>query len=240
MPSIIEQEKPVATTSPRTSRAWGVSGIAAAIGSFASVFLSMTLSPEYIRGGVITADAINAGLMAQRPVMIAFHVITLASALLLVVFAAGLQRRLRAALAEHSLAPVIAFAGLMLVVTAQVLGTGLDTEFLFGISDTAINLPGDIGFYSHWIATIPWLWAGGGLSALAVGVAQRSGAVPAWIGTTGFILGALTLLLALSPLQYMAAAPGALWLLVTSVGFVAGDVRHRSATDPADAHPSLP
>ncbi len=222
MSSSIEKAVPV-SRSHASSRAWGVSGIAAAIGSFASVFLSMTLSPEYIRGGVITAEDIDAGLMAQRPVMIAFHVITLASALLLVIFAAGLQRRLREALPEHSLVPVIAFAGLMLVVGAQVLGTGLDTEFLFGIGDTAINLPGDIGFYSHWIATIPWLWAGGGLSAIAVGVAQRGGAVPTWIGRTSFVLGTVTLLLALSPLQYMAAGPGALWLLVTSGGLVADD-----------------
>lgn len=123
----------------------------------------------------------------------------------------------------------IAFAGVMLVTVAQVLGTGLDTEFLFGIGDTAINLPSDIGFYSQWSATIPCLWVGGGLSALAVGAAQRGGDLPAWIGRSSFVLGGLTLLLALSPLQYMAAGPGAVWLLLTAAGLAIGDRTHRSA-----------
>lgn len=208
-------------------RLWAVSGLFAAIGSIASVFLSMSLSPEYIRGSVITSEAINAGLMDRRPLLIAFHVVTLASALLIVVFAAGLHRRLHASTGAQSTAPLIAFAGLLLVAAAQVLGSGLDTEFLFGIDDTAINLPGDIGMYSHWIATIPWLWAGGGLAALAVGVASRAGAAPRWIGITGFAFGGTTVLLALSPLQYMAALPGSLWLLVTALGFAVGD-RHAS------------
>lgn len=227
MSHTIHQPPATAAGSGRASRLWGVAGIVAAVGSFLSVYLSMTLSPEYVPGHVITADEIDAGLMAQQPTMIAFHIVTLASGLLLVVFAAGLHRRLRAALPPHALAPTVAFAGLMLVVVAQVLGTGLDTEFLFGVGDTAITLPSDIGFYSHWIATIPWLWVGGGLAALAVGVAQRSGGVPAWIGVVSAILGGLTVLVALSPLQYMAVGPGALWLLVVATGFVAGDRAHR-------------
>lgn len=217
------------TAADRASRAWAAAGLVAAIGSFASIFLSMMLSPEYVRGSVITPEVIDTSLMTQRPVIIAFHIVTLASGLMLVVFAAGLHRRLRTALPAQSLIPTVALAGLMLVVVAQLFGTGLDTEFLFGIGDTAINLPSDIGFYSHWIATIPWLWAGGGLAAVSVGMARRSGAVPGWIGVVSFVLGALTLLVALSPLQYMAAVPGALWLLVASIGFLAESRR--------EAHP---
>ncbi|PRA82424.1 hypothetical protein [Microbacterium sp. MYb66] len=216
---------PSALTGTPRPRLWAVTGALAAIGSIVSVFLSMSLSPEYIRGSVITSEAINAGLMDKRPLLIAFHIATLASGLLVVIFAAGLHRRLHATTGPQSIAPLVAFAGLLLVAAAQVLGSGLDTEFLFGVDDTAINLPGDIGFYSHWIATIPWLWAGGGLAALAVGVASRAGAAPRWIGVTGFALGGLTLLLALSPLQYMAALPGSLWLLVTALGFALGDRR---------------
>ncbi|WP_460773720.1 hypothetical protein [Microbacterium sp. GXF7504] len=221
------------TTSPahtRTQRPrlWALSGILAGVGSIASVYLSMTLSPEYVPGSVITPDVINDGLMAERHVMIAFHVVTVATAVLVLLFGAGLQRRLREALPAASLVPTVAFAGMLLVTVAQMLGTGLDTEFLFGTADTAINLPSDIGFYSHWIATIPWLWLGGGIAALAVGAAGRGRAVPRWISVTGLLLGGLTLFVALSPLQYIAAAPGALWLLVTAIGFAVGDRAHRA------------
>lgn len=218
----------VSPTSTTPSRLWAVVGILAALGSFASVYLSMTLSPEYVEGRQITSEDINASLAEDLPVLIAFHVVTLTSGLLLLVFAAGLQRRLREALPPHALAPTIAFAGLLLVTVAQMLGTGLDTEFLFGTSDVAINLPSDIGFYSHWVATIPWLWVGGGVAGLAVFAAQRSAAVPGWIGVTSLLLGALTVLLGVSPLQYLAAGPGALWLLIVSVGFAAGDRAHRA------------
>lgn len=215
------------TSVPAPTRSWAVFGVIAAVGSLVSVFLSMTLSPDYVAGTVITPEQIDAGLAEKRLVMIAFHVVTLASGLLMVVFAAGLRRRLRSTLTGDSLPPTVAFAGLSLVSVAQMLGTGLDTEFLFGVADTAINLPSDIGFYSHWIATIPWLWAGGGLAALAVGAAGRSGAVPRWIGLTSTGLGTLTVLLALSPLQYLAAAPGVIWLLAVSIGFLVGDRAHR-------------
>ncbi|WP_308799246.1 hypothetical protein [Agromyces silvae] len=215
-----EQATTVVAGRRRPTRTWAAAGIAAAVLSFASVFLSMMLSPEYIPGSVITAADIDAGLQAKLPVLIAFHIVTAASALLVVVFAAGLHRRLATPLPDRSTVPLIAFAGLLLVAVSQLLGSGLDTEFLFGIGDTAINLPSDIGFYSHWIATIPWLWAGAGLAALAIAVARREGAVPAWLGVTSLVLGALTVLIALSPLQYMAAGPGILWLLVVSIGFM--------------------
>jgi hypothetical protein len=225
--SLPETKSSIPTAGRSPGRAWAVVGIVAAIGSFVSVFLSMMLSPAYEAGSVITPEQISAELVEKQPILIAFHIVTLGSGLLLVVFAAGLHRRLREALPAGALAPVVALSGLLLVSVAQVLGSGLDTEFLFGVGDTAIMLPSDIGFYSHWIATIPWLWVGGGLAAVTVGVAWRGGGVPAWIGVTSFILGGLTLLLALSPLQYMAAGPGALWLLLASAGFALGDRRAR-------------
>ncbi|MDR5698870.1 hypothetical protein [Agromyces aerolatus] len=220
-PTAVESEASAQAERGRPARAWAIGGAVAALGSFTSVFLSMMLSPEYIPGNVITADDINAGLQAQLPVLIGFHIVTLGSAMLVVVFAAGLHRRLAAALPDRSSLPLIAFAGMLLVAAAQVFGSGLDTEFLFGVADTAINLPSDIGFYSHWIATIPWLWVGAGLAALAVGVAARARAVARWLGGTSLALGGITVLVALSPLQYMAAGPGILWLLVAAIGFAA-------------------
>lgn len=211
------------TVPPGTTRHWATAGILAGVASLASVFLSLSLSRPYEEGSIVTPTLIEAGLEDKRPLLVAFHVATVAAALLLVVFAAGLRRRLRSSRIPQALAPDIAFAGLLLVAAAQLLGSGLDTEFLFGTGDHAVNLPEDASTYSHWIATIPWLWAGGGLAGLAVGVAARAGTVPRWLGTTGFVLGGLVVLIALSPLQYLAALPGALWLLVTAAGFAARD-----------------
>ena len=55
--------------------------------------------------------------------------------------------------------------------------------------------------------------------ALALFVASRRGVVPRWIGLVGLVLGGLTVLLGVSPLEYMAGVTGALWLLVTALGF---------------------
>ena len=47
--------------------------------------------------------------------------------------------------------------------------------------------------------------------------ALRHGATSRWIGWVGAVLGGVTLLLGISPLQYMAGMTGPLWLLVTAV-----------------------
>lgn len=220
------------TAPPRTTRHWAAAGVLAGVASLASVLLSLALSRPYEEGSIVTPALIEAGLEDKRPLLVAFHITTVAAALLLVVFAAGLRRRIRSSRAPQALAPDVAFAGLLLVAAAQLLGSGLDTEFLFGIGDKAVNLPEDASTYSHWIATIPWLWAGGGLAGLAVGVASRAGVVPRWVGGVGFVLGGLVVLIALSPLQYLAALPGGLWLLVTAFGFAASDRRQLPSAQP--------
>jgi len=227
MSSSVQYARVGSQSRSRGSSSWAVAGIIAGIGSFASVFLSMMLSPDYIPGSVMTPERMDAEYVGNQPVMVAFHIATVVSALLVVVFAAGLHRRLRQGPVQDALAPMVAFAGLLLLAAAQVLGSGLDTEFLFGVGDSAINLPSDIGLYSHWVATIPWLWVGGGLAALAVGAARRSAAVPRWIQVTSFVLGGLTVLIGISPLQYMSALPGTIWMVVVATGFVLGDRIHR-------------
>jgi hypothetical protein len=50
--------------------------------------------------------------------------------------------------------------------------------------------------------------------------ALRHGAYARWLGWTSAILGALTTLLAISPLQYMAGMVGPVWLVVISVALL--------------------
>ena len=100
-------------------------------------------------------------------------------ALLLLVFAAGLRRRLAAlAPARSSLLPQVAASGLRLVSVAGLLwAPALTTEFVFGVQDPGLLVPETAVFFGHWIGTVPWVWAGAGVAALAVGA--RRPLVPA-------------------------------------------------------------
>jgi hypothetical protein len=144
-------------------------------------------------------------------------------ALLMVVFAAGLFGRLKAAVGVTT-STVVALAGLLGTAVVSVLGAGLDTEFMMSLSFDRDSIDDyNIAHYNHWIGTIPWLWVLAGLSGLALFAIARSGGVPRWIGRVGLVLGGLTALLGVSPLEYMSGVTGALLVLVTAIGFTAGD-----------------
>ena len=88
--------------------------------------------------------------------------------------------------------------------------------------------------YNHWIGTIPWNLVLVGLSGLAVYAASRHGAVSRGLGRTGLVLGGLSVLVAIAPLQYMAGATGGLWILITGVVFFAGDKAFRAGSAAVD------
>ena len=212
---------------PRTSRAWALAGIGAGLAGIGTVVTSGMVNAVYDEKLQGDTAGIAAKLSEQTGPMFAFHIITLVGAVLMVVFAAGLFRRLRAGLGEAALAPLIAFAGLFGTAVVSVIGTGLDTEFIMGfVSDQEID-PGNAVMFNHWIGTVPWCWVLAGLAGLALFTAHRAGAVARWIGLVGLMLGGLTLLLGISPLQYMAGMTGPLLVLVAAVGFFLGDRAHR-------------
>ena len=66
----------------------------------------------------------------------------------------------------------------------------------------------------------PWLWGGAGLTGLALFRAVRQGAYASWLGWTSLVLGGLTALFMVSPLQYMAGMTGPVWLVVVSLGLL--------------------
>jgi hypothetical protein len=107
---------------------------------------------------------------------------------------------------------------------ACLLGTGFTTELLFGLGHLDELVPEYAVVGAHWMGTIPWLWAGVGVSALAVASALlRHGAGPRWIGWVSVVLGGLTALFGVSPLQYMAGFTGPVWVLIAAAGFAFGD-----------------
>ncbi|RYP85400.1 hypothetical protein EKO23_12680 [Nocardioides guangzhouensis] len=215
-------------TPRRTSRSWAVAGIGAGLAGVGTIVASGMVNAVYDPDLAGDPAGIQARLADQTGAMYAFHTFTAVGAVLLLVFAAGLHRRLRAVLPE-SIAPTLALAGLAGTAVVSILGSGLDTEFMMGLTQDDVIQPANAAMYNHWIGTIPWLWTLAGLAGLALFSAYRRGGMPRWIGLTGVVLGGLTVLLGVSPVQYMAGMTGPLLVLVTAIGFTVGDRAHRAA-----------
>ena len=212
---------------PRVSRSWAVAGIGAGVAGIGTIVTSSMVNAVYDEKLQGDSAGIAEKLADQTTQMLAFHTFAMLGAVLTVVFAAGLFRRLYAALGAGSIAPLVAFGGLLGTAVVSVIGTGLDTEFIMGfLGDQEID-PANAVMYNHWIGTVPWVWVLAGLAGLALFTAGRANAVPRWIGIVGLVLGGLTVLLGISPLQYMAGMTGPLWLLVTAAGFCFGDRAQR-------------
>ncbi len=210
---------------PGAARAWAWTGVAAGVLGVTSIQASMALSSnwEAVAGD---ADAMVADLGTRGGTLLLFHTTTIVCALLLLVFAAGLKRRLDGQAPAGSLLPTVAGWGLVLTSVAGLLGSGLDTQFMFAVQDPSMMVAESGAFYGDWVATIPWLWVGAGLAGVSVGLAAlRHGAAPRWIGVVGLALGGIALLAGVSPFQYLAGFVAPVWVLVTALGFALGDRR---------------
>ena len=209
------------TRSEPTGRGWVLAGLGAGVLGIAGVVASGMVDAVYDPDLAGDPDAITARLSDQVPQVLAFHTATMLSCVLLVLFAVGLHRQLQRRTGPDSLVPGVAAAGLGLVAVAQLLGAGLTTEFALGlVDDPGQLLPESAVFFNHWIGTIPWLWGGAGLTGIALARAARLGAYARWLGWASLVLGGLTALFMVSPLQYMAGMTGPVWLVVVSLGLL--------------------
>lgn len=211
----------VATSHPPSrsaeGRGWVYAGIGAGFAGITAIVGSSMSNAVYDPDLAGDAAGITEKMGEQTTALLVFHVGAMVAALLLVVFGAGLRRHLARRLPDGALAPQIAATGLMLVSVALLMGSALNTEFIFGLMDSDLLVPETAVLYGHWVGTVPWVWAGAGLAALAVGHAGRTQqAVPRWLMWVSLVLGVLTTLLAISPLQYMAGMTGPLWLLIVA------------------------
>ncbi|PZF80607.1 hypothetical protein [Jiangella anatolica] len=208
-------------------RAWAYAGILAGLAGVAGIQASASITAVYDEDIDGDAPAILEKLRDFVPNIVVFHLTTMVATVLLVVFAAGLRRRLKAQAPADSLLPDVAAFGLLLTSVAGLLGAGLNTEFVFALSDDGAALVPEVAvMFGHWIGTVPWLWVGAGITGAALAVAAlRHAAAPRWIGWVATVLGGLTLLLGISPLQYMAGFTGPALVLVVALGFAWGDRR---------------
>ena len=203
------------------SRRWQLAGLGAGLAGIGSIVGSSMTGAVYEKGIEGDAVAITDRLAEMTNQILFFHTATMISCALLVVFAAGLARDLRQRLGSDSLHPQVASSGLMLVAVALLMGAGLTTEFVFGVSDPTQIVPEAAVFFGHWIGTIPWLWGSAGLTGIVVAIAAlRHGAYARWVGVVSVVLGGLAALFFVSPLQYMAGMVGPLWLTIFSVALI--------------------
>ncbi|GAA1912785.1 hypothetical protein [Nocardioides marmoribigeumensis] len=229
----VRSDVPAGTDEARTprhgSRLWAVAGVGAAVLGGVTTVSSSMVDAVYNPDIVEHDTGIIADLKGDVVAMFVMHHALTFGAVLMLVFAAGLHRRLRQ-VAPDSLAPMIAFAGLAGTSVVSILGAGLDTEFMTPLAtgDRPFS-ESSAAMFNHWTGTIPWLWTLAGLAGPAIWSVARRGGAPRWIGRVGLVLGGLTVLAGVSPAEYMAIVPGVLWLLATSLGFLLGDKQHRAA-----------
>ncbi len=207
---------------------WALAGVGAAVlGAVTTVSSSMVdavYNPDIVQNDV----GIIADLKGDVVAMFVMHHALTFGAVLMLVFAAGLHRRLRQ-VAPDSLAPMIAFVGLAGTAVVSIMGAGLDTEFMTPLATGERPFSeSSAAMFNHWTGTIPWLWTLAGLAGLAIFSVARQGGAPRWIGRVGLVLGGLTVFAGVGPAEYMAILPGVLWLLATSLGFLLGDKQHRA------------
>ncbi|TNM40440.1 hypothetical protein FHP29_10325 [Nocardioides albidus] len=206
---------------------WALAGLGAGLAGVGVMVSSSMVDAVYDPKLQGDADAISEALGDLVPQMLAFHLSAMTGAVLMIVFAAGLFRRLKATTPADSVLPLVAFSGVLITAIMLIVGAGLDTEFIFAASDPDMVVPEDAAMFNHWIGTIPWCWGLLGLSGIALFGAARHGGLPKWLGLVGLVGGGLTLLLGISPLQYMAGMTGPIGLIVIALGFLAGDKAFR-------------
>lgn len=204
---------------------WAYAGVVAGLAGVLSIGASLSVSAVYDTENLGNAEKIVAALKETTNNLLVFHVATMVAAVTLLVFAAGVRRRLAGQTRPSSILPDVAAAGLTLTAVACLMGSALDTEFIFGVNAPKGELVPEVGaLYGHWVGTVPWLWVGAGLAGVAIAAASlKQGAAPRWIGWVGAILGGLTLVAGVSPLQYMAGFTGPIVVLLIALGFAFGD-----------------
>ena len=205
---------------PAARRGWARAGLAAGVIGLAAFMSSGGMAvPEDALAD--NADALRE--LADRGTWVwLFQSLMSAAALGLVVFGAGLKRRLDEQEPVGSLTGTVAFVGTLLAAALCLVGGGISTELfwqLLAANDDITSVDPDtvaanLAIYN----TMGWVWAGVGLSAGAVAVAGlRHDSVGRKLAWFSAVMAGLVGLLQLIPLQYLAALPAALWLIVVGV-----------------------
>ena len=210
----------ILTSESPTSRRWLTAGVVAGLAGIGSIVASSMTGAVYEDDIAGDAVAITDRLSEMVPQILLFDTATMVSALLMVVFAAGLYRQLRGRARRRQPAP-----RRRLDRPGADLGGpdhGLGSHHRVRVRSRSAGLAGARdGRLLRPLARHHPVALGRGRPDRRLDGGRRApryGAYARWIGWTSAVLGGLALLFAVSPLQYMAGMVGPLWLTIATLG----------------------
>jgi hypothetical protein len=200
-------------------KGWARAGLLAGIGSFAFFLLPATALSTSTDSYADNADVL-AELEGKAGWVWAFQTGGVALALLLVIFAVGLRRRLAGQEPAGSLVPDLSAIGLILMAVMTLVGTGISTELFHALRHTDEVDPDTVSAQLAIFNTMAWVWAGGLLTTGAIVAAARHGSVSRRLGRFSAVMSGLIVLTQVLPFQYLAVLPMAIFLIVTGIAMV--------------------
>ncbi|WP_432986237.1 hypothetical protein [Dactylosporangium sp. CA-233914] len=206
-------------TTTTNSRAWAFAGALGGIAGLVGLFLGSGLTGD-VGDGIKDNALVVAAVSGQRHYVWITQVVCAVAAVCLVVFAAGLRRHLARQEPAGSLVPAVAAGGLGLVAVLLLVGGGICTELYWALGEPERWDPDTVAGLVEVYNTLPWLWAGAGLSAAAVAVGGfRHGSASTWLAAASAVAALLVAATQAFPAQYGALFPGAAWVFVAGLGF---------------------
>ncbi len=204
------------------ARWWAPSGIVAGLAGTVGVVATAGLDvgdPEAGRDAARVVE-LSAG---KGPVIALVSGSFVVAAFAVVVFGAGLRRRLAAG-ESSGLAPDLALVGSVLVAALCLVGSAPATDIAANLGAEGLVDPDAVVANSSGLFTTAWVWAGTALMAAAVasGGFGRARAVPRWLAAVSVVFAVLIGAVAVLPLQYLAVLLGALWLVLAGGGMLTG------------------
>ena len=209
----------IPTEATTARRGWAAAGLAAGIATFA-----LFLGPASMLTTSTDAMADNTDVLAEvagkEGWVWAFQSVGVAIALLLVIFAVGLRRRLAGQEPAGSLVPDLSAVGLILMAVMTLVGTGISTEMFHALRHSDEVDPDTIGAHMAIYNTMAWVWAGGLLTTGAIVAAARHGSVSRRLGRFAAVMSGLVVLTQILPFQYLAVLPMAIFLVVVGISML--------------------
>lgn len=220
---------PLAHTATRSRGGWAWTGLGAGLGGL-FIFIVVTGALIVDTDLLIDNALVLEQLDGKQGWVWAFQTMSFVVAVLAAIFGAGLRRRLAGQAPAGSMLPDLSALGLVLVAALTLVGGGISTEMFHSLRNASEVDPDTVGAQLAIFNTLAWVWAGGILTTGAVAVAGlRHASVGKGLARFSAAMTFLIVATQVTPFQYLAALPVALFLIVCSISML------RSERSPANA-----